>query len=374
MPGLSSLAESTVRLSGFGSMDPDQLEDALAGKDVNIRFSINDPYFAVAGSGDPKQAELIFQLIYTYMKDPGFRPQALALAKTRYKQMYDALKSTPDGIMQIQGNRFLANGNTRFGLLPPEKIDLITLEDIHTWLKPNFEKSPIEISIVGDFDPAKMTQYATTYLGALAPRTNPTKPNNTSHTISFPKGETLTLTLDTKIDKGMVRIAFLTDDFWNITKTRKLSLLAKVFSERLRKTIREELGASYSPYVYNNPSLVYDGYGVMHVVVKVLPDTADIISKKVDKIARELGVGITRKEVELVKKPLLNQLAVLRQTNGYWLNSVLTNSMNHPERLNWANTIISGYSAITHEDLTALAKQYLNVNEDALIIIAPGMK
>ena len=375
MPGLSSLAESTVRLSGFESMDPDQLEDALAGKDVNIGFSINEPYFAVAGSGDPKQAELIFQLIYTYLKDPGFRPQALALAKTRYKQMYDALKSTPDGIMQIQGNRFLAKGDPRFGLLPPEKIDPITLEDIQTWLKPSFEKSPIEVSIIGDFDPGIMTHYAATYLGALETRISPTESNKTPQTISFPKGETLTLTLDTKINKGMVRIAFLTDDFWDITKTRKLSLLAKVFSERLRKTIREELGASYSPYVYNDPSLVYDGYGVMHVVVNVLPDTADIISKKVDKIARELGRdGITKKEVELVKKPLLNQLAVLRQTNGYWLNSVLTNSWNHPERLDWANTIISGYSAITHEDLTALAQQYLNVNEDALIIIAPGME
>lgn len=375
MPGLSALAESTLQLSGFQSMDPDQLGDALAGKEVNIGFSINEPYFTVSGSGDPKEAELIFQLIYTYLKDPGFRPQALALAKTRYKQMYDALKSTPDGIMRIQGNRFLAKGDSRFGLLPPEKLNQISLENVQTWLQPSFEESPIEISIVGDFDPAIITKYATTYLGALETRVPPLEYDKRTREISFPKGETLTLTLDTKINKGMVRTAFLTDDFWDIMKTRKLSLLAKVFSERLRKTIREELGASYSPYVYNNPSLVYDGYGVMHVVVNVLPDTADIISKQVEKIAGKLGrEGITKKEVDLVKKPLLNQLAVLRQTNGYWLNSVLTNSWNHPERLDWANTIISGYSAITHDDLTVLAKQYLNANEGALIIITPELK
>jgi len=285
------------------------------------------------------------------------------------------LKSTPDGIMQIQGNRFLAKGNPRFGLLPPEEIDQITLEDIQTWLKPSFEKSPIEVSIVGDFDPAIIIKYATTYLGALETRTSPGEMGKITRAVSFPKGETLTLNLDTKINKGMVRTAFLTDDFWDIMKTRKLSLLAKVFSERLRKTIREELGASYSPYVYNNPSLVYKGYGIMHAVVNVLPDTAGIISKQMEKIARELGQeGITKKEVDLVKKPLLNQLAVLRQTNGYWLNSVLTNSVNHPERLGWANTIISGYSTVTHDELTALAKQYLNVNEGALIIITPELK
>jgi zinc protease len=375
IPGLSSLAESTLQLSGFESMDPDQLGDALAGKDVTIGFSINEGYFAVEGSGDPKQAELIFQLVYTYLKDPGFRPQALALAKTQYRQMYDALKSTPDGIMRIQGNRFLAKGDARFGLLPPESIDPITLEDIQTWLKPNFENSPIEVSVVGDFDPAVITQYATTYLGALEIRTNASNFEKEPDKISFPKGETLNLTLDTKINKGMVRTAFLTDDFWDITKTRKLSLLAKVFSERLRKTIREELGASYSPYVYNNPSLVYDGYGIMHVVVNVLPDTADTVARQMEKIARELSrEGITEKEVDLVKKPLLNQIIVLRQTNGYWLNSVLSNSWKHPEKLDWANTIMAGYAAVTHEDLTTLAKQYLTVSDAALIKIVPGVK
>jgi len=81
--------------------------------------------------------------------------------------------------------------------------------------------------------------------------------------------------------------------------------------------------------------------------------------------------GITKKEVELVKKPLLNRLAVMRQTNGYWLNSVLVNSSDHPERLDWANSIISGYSAISHDELTALARQYLKIDEGALIVVAP---
>jgi zinc protease len=373
LPGLSALAESTLQLSGFQSMDPDQMEDALAGREVTIEFNINDTYFEVAGSGDPREAELIFQLIYTYFKDPGFRPQGLALAKTRYKQMYDALKSTPDGMMRIQGNRFLAKGDPRFGLLPPEEMNRITLEDIETWLKPAFEESPIEVSVVGDFDLEKIITLSTTYLGALEKRAITFESDKAVHDVFFPKGETLSITLDTKIDKGMVRIAFLTDDFWDIMKTRKLSLLAKVFSERLRKTIREELGASYSPYVYNNPSFIYDGYGVMHVVVNVLPKTADILLKQVKKIARELArEGIEKKELDLVKKPLLNQLTILRQTNAYWLNSVMADSLNHPEKLDWANHMVSGYSSITADDLTTLAKQYLKIGEAAVIMINPG--
>ena len=76
--------------------------------------------------------------------------------------------------------------------------------------------------------------------------------------------------------------------------------------------------------------------------------------------------------MDLVKLPLLNQLTVLRQTNTYWLNSVMSDSLNHPEKLAWANNIVSGYSSITPDDLTALAKQYLKINEGAVIMINPG--
>ncbi|MCP3944918.1 MAG: insulinase family protein [Desulfobacteraceae bacterium] len=375
VPGLSALAESTVRLSGFKSMDQDQIGAALAGKNVGIGFSINDNYFSLTGFGDSKEAKTIFELIYTYLNDPGFRSQGLALAKTHYRQMYEALKRTPDGIMRIRGNRFLANGDPRFGLLPPETIDKITLEEVENWLKPVFETSPIEVSIVGDFDSDTIIKYASTYLGALKTRVGSPRVDKLSHDVFFPKGKKLTLSVDTKIDEGMVQVAFLTDDFWDITKTRKLSMLAKVFSERLRKTVREKLGASYSPYVYNNPSLVYDGYGVMHVVVKVMPKTSDFIVKQVKKIAEDLSrEGVGKKELELVKKPFLNQLTVLRQNNAYWLNSVMANCVNHPEKLDWANSILSCYASVTREDLTALAKQYLKPNGSALIVIAPKSK
>jgi zinc protease len=373
LPGLSALAEATMQLSGFQSMDPDQIGEALAGKDVDIGFKINDNYFALTGSGDTKEAETVFQLIYTYLKDPGFSSKGLSLSKTQYKQMYEALKRTPDGIMRIEGNRFLAKGDPRFGYLSPKKINTITLEEIENWLKPIFESSPIEVSIVGDFDQDTIIKYASTYLGSLEKRVKSNGVSGVNHDVFFPKGETLKIDLDTKIDKGMVRIAFLTDDYWDIMTTRKLSMLARVFSERLRKIVREELGASYSPYVYNNPSLIYDGYGVMHAVVNVLPETWEIVYNAVEKIAGQLALeGVEPKEVDLVKKPLLNQLKVLRQTNGYWLNSVLANSFKHPERLEWATHLVSGYSGITHEDLTNLAKQYLKIDEAALIVIKPG--
>lgn len=369
--GLSDVVESAIQESGFQSMDPDQMEEALAGKEVGIEFAIQETFFALNGSGNPQEAETIFQLIYTHMQDPGFRPRGLTLAKTHYRQMYDALKQTPDGIMHIQGERFLAKGDPRFGLEPPDKIDTLALETIEAWLKPAFKSAAMEVSVVGDFDRETIMGHARTYLGALGLREIP-RSDRSVLPVFFPRGESSVLILDTKINKGVVRVGFLTHDFWDIVQTRKLSLLAKVFSERLRKTIREELGESYSPYAYHDPSLIYDGYGILNVVVNVLPETSDRVYGQIKTLVRDLAQeGIGESELELVKNPLLNQLTVLRQTNAYWLNSVLADSFRHPEKLDWAGNMESGFSAITSGDLSVLAKHYLKMEESALIIVQP---
>ena len=370
-PGLDWISQTTVQQSGFGSMNMDQLEEALAGRDVGFEFGIDDEYFALTGSADSKESELVFQLIYTFLKDPGFRPKALDLAKTLYRQMYDNLKKTPDGIMRIRGNRFLAGDDPRFGLQAPDEIDRLRMEDIRACLLPYIETAPLELSVVGDFDPDFILDQAATYLGSLPLRKD--SPVKKIGGINFPRGKRLNLNLDTRMEKAAVRMAFPTDDFWNIRQTRRLSMLARVFSERLRIKVREDLGASYSPYVYNHPSMIFDGYGVMHVVAAVDPASSGKVMAAITDIARHLHQsGVTSKELELVKNPVMIHLKDLRETNAYWLNSVMTDSFRHPERFEWARQIIEDYRSITPEELSLLARKFLDVKDAAQILIQPG--
>ena len=371
-PGLALISERVLNASGLGNLDTDQLEEALAGKKAGIEFGINENYFSLSGFGDPKEASLVFQLIYHFLNDPGYRGEALNLAKIRYKQQYDSLMRTSDGIMQIKGNLFPAKNDARFGLPRPETINHYTLNDIQNWLTPYFKNSPVEISIVGDFDLENMINLASKYIKGFKNRKN--FPNKLIHPgkICFPKGEQLELKPDTKINTGVVHVAFPTDDFWNIRQTRRLSILSRVFSERLRVTIREELAETYSPYVYNDPSMRFKGYGIMHAVVNVKPGNHQFVYNKIKEIIKSLTLeGISKKETELALKPVLNHLKILRRTNTYWLNSVLANSSDYPQKLNWAKNMVGDYTAITNNDLMMLAKKYLNIDNSALILIKP---
>ncbi|WDP88615.1 MAG: insulinase family protein [Desulfobacter sp.] len=375
MYGLSTLAEAAVEQSGFGRMDLDELDTALAGRDVSIGFKINESSFSIEGRAAPGEAELVLQLLYTYFKDPGFRPKSLDLAKVHYRQQFEALSRTTEGMMQIQGNRFLAGGDPRFGLADPAKGLNIPMARIESWIRPAFESAPLEVSFVGDFNPGKLKRLAADYLGALGSRQMPLKGERYAtgqDRIIFPRGKSKTIFVDSRLSKAVIRASFLTDDFWDIMQTRRLSLLSRVLSERLRNTIREKLGASYSPYVYNNPSLIFENYGVMNAVVNLSPDQIDLVGEQMMELIADLvSKGVTGEELELAKGPLMNHLKVLRQTNSYWLNSVMADSYRYPERLDWAVSLVAGYGGITAEDLNRLAKRYLVPDTGALLKVVP---
>ncbi len=378
MPGLAWLAQTVVNSSGLGKLDKTQLDDVLAGRIIDIAFDIQEDGFVFSGAFAPDEAGSVFELICHYMNDPGFRQNALDLAKSRYRQRYHSMARTVDGVMHINGDRFLAGNDTRFGLPHPDLIDEYTLDDIQNWLTVYFDQSALDISLVGDFDIDQMITLASQYVGRLRPHTEiapkTDSPALLYNRISFPKGESRLFQVDTRIDAGQVRIAFLTDDYWKIRLTRRLSVLARVFSERLRLEIREALGETYSPYVYNDPSMIFDGYGVMHVVVNVDPDKQkqDLVCQKVQKIIHSMRHdGISKNEVVMAVSPVLSRLKTLVKTNEYWLNSVMSNLMRYPERLSWAADMTQDYAAIHHDELTELVRQYFVMEDSARIVIEP---
>jgi zinc protease len=173
----------------------------------------------------------------------------------------------------------------------------------------------------------------------------------------------------------MLVVAWPTDDFWDISRTRRLSVLASLLDDRLRKQIREDLGAAYSPYVYNRSSTVDPGYGVLRGVMMTDPDKAALLTEKLKQAGAQLASGkITADELERALQPTLTSIRDMLRKNRYWLESVLINSARQPQRLKWPTTIQSDFSSITAKELSILAKRYLLPEKAAQIILLPVKK
>ena len=371
LPGISLVAEEVIGESGLGVLDTDELERALAGKSTYVDFRISETHFNFFAETISDELELLFQLYYAHIVDLGFRADALTLTRERLRQDYASLSRSIAGMMRIEGLHLLAGGDSRFGMPSYEKIQAIGLDDIKTWLDTQVKKAPLELSIVGDFDENRVIELAGRYLGTLEKRDR--LPDNTRTDMPrLPKGMVNHIDVDTQIIKAMVVVAWQTDDFWDIHRTRRLSVLSEVFSERLRQRIREKLSISYSPFAFNRSSRAYKGYGVFQAYVNVAPDMTDMVLKEVKSIAADLiQNGVSSDELKRSIDPILNSIKAFRQTNGYWLNSVMTGLDRYPQQIEWARHFVKDYSSITKKDLGDLSSAYLTDERSAAIILQP---
>ncbi len=372
LAGLAELAIAVVNESGLGSLDRNDLEAALAGKQSQVVFGIDEAMFMLNGETIPEELPLLFQLLYAHIKDPGFREEAFNLVMSQFDNQYEEISHTLDGVMTLRGKRFLAGGDTRFGLPPHDAFKKLHLDEVRNWIEKALSSSDYELSVVGDFDIDTVIDLASRYFGTLPP------PEGTLHKRTggpvFPTGKRLRVEVDTKIPNGLVYVSYATDDIWDIHKTRRLNVLADVFSERMRVQIRGKLGEAYSPFAYNMASRIYDGFGVFNAIVEVIPARAQLVVDEIQKIAEDLSLsGISEDEIQRSLGPTLNSIKDMQQRNGYWLKTVLIGSKRNPEKIEWSRSIISDYAAITSEDLQTLSKRYLLNDRAAFIEAIPAV-
>ncbi|MCI5221794.1 MAG: insulinase family protein [Candidatus Electrothrix sp. AR4] len=371
-PGLALLAEMLLPESGVGGLNKDQLKTALAPYSTTVHFRAEEESFRFTGKGLNSESELLFQLLYTHIHDPAFRADAFKRGMQRIGQAYAQMQSSVEGMMELRGERFLAGGNLRYGAVPLEMLNTVRLTDLKQWLEPILKNEGLEISVVGDFDRNTILQLAGRYFGGKSRKDIQLAPGKQ---IPFPSGKALSLPVTTNSEKGLITVAWPTEDLWDISRTRRLSVLAAVFRDRLRKQIREELGATYSPYAYNHSSTVDPGYGVLRSGIVVDPAQAALLTDKLKQVGSQLAANkVTTEELQRTLEPILTSIRDAVRTNRYWLESVLVNSSRYPQRLEWPLNFQQDYASVTPEEVTALAAQYLRVEKAAEVVLLPKKK
>jgi zinc protease len=371
--GLADLTEALVNESGMGPLDRTGLEAALAGTSTSLSFRVEEDRFVFAARTIRSNVPLVFQLFQACVTDPAWRADAFEVVMRRFNQQYAQMATTADGVLDLEGRRFLAAGDNRFGLPPAPDFQRLTLADASNWLGPALASAPLEVSVVGDVDAEAVEALGSLYLGGLERVAASTIAVDPRPAPGFPKGLIRQIDVPTRIDKAMVIVAFETDDVWDIGRTRRLNILAEIFSERLREVVREKLGAAYSPYAYNRPSRAYGGYGLLQAVITADPHQVPMVREQVLAIAADLAAGsISADALIRAREPSLTRIRDHLRQNAYWLNTVLTGSGDHPQQIDWARTILADYGAITAEQLAVLARRYLDPVGSAAVIILPA--
>ncbi len=371
--GLSFVTDSTFIAGGLIKHSADDLERIFSGKTLDLHFSVASDAFVLSGKTTPEDLESQLQFLAAYLIAPGYREEALRLAHKSYDQVYLQLMHTPQGVMRNEVSHYIAGNDYRFGFPPKEDLLTYTLNEVRDWLAEPLVIEPMEVSIVGDLSLEETIELARLTLGALPSRKSAKPDYESARSIRFPQTvDSQFFQYSSDIPKAVGAVYWPTDDMWDISRTRRLSVLSAIIDDRMRVKIREETGQAYSPFSISRPSDTYKGYGYLLGVVMAAPEHAENIAKLILEIGNELyEKGIDEDELNRALEPLLSSIRVQIRNNGYWLNTVLLSSQEYPQRLDWARNMTEDYASITVEDINHLAQIYLQKDKALQVMIVP---
>ena len=371
-PGLGFLASNLLLLGGLGRHSADDLERLLAGHTVGTNFSLANDAFVFSASTNRTDLALQLQLICAYLTDPGYRPESIRQIQKNLGPFYNQLAHTVEGPLQLDTPRLLASGDPRFGL--PSEADLATrtVDEVKAWLTPEFAHGPVEIALVGDFDPATALDLIAKTFGALPARA-PKPAYEAQRLVKLPSAPLQkNYTVPTEIPKGIVQVYWPATDSRDVHLARRLNVLVSIFEDRLRVKLREQMGGTYSPEAGASLSDTFPGYGVLAAEATVAPDQARAIADAIKGVAADLYKnGVTEEELVRAKEPILTSIRQSQRTNPYWLSTVLASAQEFPERVEWSRTRLADTESVTSVELTALARQYLDPAKASEFISLP---
>jgi zinc protease len=359
-PMLDVFATAVFEGGGLGKHSNDELQEILAGKNVGTSLAIGEDAFTLSGTTTPADLATELQLMVASITDPGYRDEGLWQFQKAIPMIYQQLDHTPAGPQQ-EMDAWLHGGDPRFALAPQEKLASYTVADARKWLTPELTNGYLELSIVGDFEVEKLLPELLATFGALPARASTPAALADARKVDFPNAPgNQTFTYDSKISQGVAVAIWQTPGIrGNMKEFRRFNILSAIYDDRLRKEIREKLGASYSPNAGATGSDALDGFGYLIGESVGKPEDLELLLTTMRELADKLSTGgATDDELDRSLKPALSQLAKSLRDNGYWLSTVLGQSQAEPERLELARGRDADYESISLKEINALAKKY----------------
>jgi zinc protease len=359
---------------GLEAHSADDLRRLTAGKQVGVGFGAGGDRFVLSGA--TTASDLLFQceLACAEITAPGYREEGLAQFRRSIPMTFEALKHQHAGPLRMEFMPAVFNNDPRVGFPTREALEACGVEQIRAWLAPILVDAPMEVTIVGDLDVEQTVEFAARTFGAL-PKRRAWRSMDERRNLQPPKaGVKQTHSIETQIPKSLVFLVFPTTDGIEHKRRRSLDLLNEVVSDRMRIQVREKLGAAYSPGSGAQPSTTNPGVGVELMQAISDPEKVQTALDACLGVAESLvKEGVTEEELKRVLEPVLNRRRDAKRTNPWWLE-ILGRAQSDPNHLPGMRQGDDFYANVKAEDLTPLAKQYLDPARACVLIVNPTPK
>lgn len=267
---------------------------------------------------------------------------------------------------------YLLGSDPRWGLPPRQTMEHYGMEDVAAWLRPQLASGPLEISIVGDLDPAQAVAAVATTAGALPARVEAALLPDGCRRLKPPLAEgKRDFFYESQFPRGLVVVGWPVRRSFDPIAARRLVILERAFSDLLREEVREKAGAAYGPRAMLYYPETYEGGSWLLAMAQVDPSRADEVVALMQECGRQVfGRGITQDAFNRMANPQRNRVRDLRLTNDYW-TGLLCEAQGRPDRVDRDRSLVSDYAAMTLAEVNDLTIRSFNAGRPFVIRLIP---
>jgi zinc protease len=327
-PGGTSLASdkdfipadtATIAVSsgGLGKFSAIDLQKIMLGKAAGASPLIGELDEGMSGSSSRKDLETMFQLIYLLFTQPRYDMPSFKALESQLKNVLANQTANPAFAYAEMLIKTLSQDHPRRYLPSPAIIDQFDLDKSMAFYKDRFaDAGDFTFVFVGSFDLGTMKPLVERYLGGLPVLHRKEMWKDVG--VMFPKGiveKTVTKGIEPKSQSSIV---FSGPFLFDMSNRVAIRAMAQVLQMRLLKTIREDLGGTYSISATQSfHKIPRSEYSITIEFGSDPQRTNDLIKRVFQEIVKLRTEGPTEKELNDEKEALLREFETSSKLNGF---------------------------------------------------------
>ncbi len=369
-PGVAQLTASQLRNGGTTRLPFKTLNEELEVMGASMEASLSAEAISLTLNALAKDADQALQLFAEVLREPAFDPQPLQTSKGRVIEDLRRLVDNPGQLMAREFARTMYTDAHPLGrLLTPEQVQAIQPEDLRAYYRRFFHPNNMLLAVVGDFSREQMAAKIRGIFGDWPPADTFELPPVPKVPLRF---EPAVYIIPRSLTQASVTLGHFGIDRFNpdryAIELMDHILGASGFTSRIPDRVRTEEGLAYSvgttfPTTTRDISLFR---ATVQTKNENVPRAVTAILEEMTRIQRQ---PVAPEELDRAKDAIFNSF-VFRFTSRFATVVQLLRLDFDGYPLDYYDTLLDRYRAVTVTDIQRVARQYLH--PDALTILIVG--